>query len=126
MGRWFYTVRPELQSVRKGKWTPDEDNKLRQLVQKYETRNARVWKLISEGMGYTRNHKQVRDRWRHHLDPSLRRGPWTEQEDKLLLKIHEEYQDAHRKWTKISSKITGRSPEHVRRRHSYLVELPVK
>lgn len=120
--RWFYTAKPELQSVRKGKWKPDEDNKLRQLVQAYKTRNTRVWKSISRDMGYTRNHKQVRDRWNHHLDPSLRHGPWTEQEDTQLLKLHDKYSQSIGKWKKISSELVGRCSEQVRRHFTQLTK----
>merc|ERR1712150_275804 len=118
--RWFYCVKPELVSVRKGKWRADEDNKLRMLVAKYKRKNSHVWKLISRDMGYTRNHKQCRERWNNYVDPSLRHGPWTMDEDAQLLELYEKYKKFGNKWKHISMVLPGRCAEHIRRRYSHL------
>jgi hypothetical protein len=34
--------------------------------------------------------KQCRERWFNHLDPSIRKTPWTEEEDQLILQLHAE------------------------------------
>ena len=28
--------------------------------------------------------KQCRERWTNHLDPSIKKGPWTEEEDEIM------------------------------------------
>lgn len=118
--RWFYSAKPELHNLNRGKWTTEEDNKLRQIVPRYKCRTMSVWKLISEDMGYTRNHKQCRERWKNHLDPSLRHDPWTEEEDTRLKKLHDELGN---KWRKISKMLPGRSSENVRLRFRHLIKI---
>lgn len=34
-----------------------------------------------------RTGKQCRERWLNHLDPSIKKEPWTEEEDQLLLEV---------------------------------------
>merc|ERR1712151_1193135 len=117
---WNYSLRPELKSLRKGKWTTEEDAKLRQLCMAHQCKNERVWGLISKEMGYARNHKQCRDRWCNHLDPSLRHGPWTSEEDAQLLDLHERFSHFGNKWKKIAAALAGRSSQRIRRRFAQL------
>jgi len=37
-----------------------------------------------------RTAKQCRERWKNHLDPSINKGPWTEDEDKQLMTFYNE------------------------------------
>jgi hypothetical protein len=63
-------------------WQPDEDARLQQLVQH---NGAGKWNsVIAPRMG-TRSGKQCRERWHNQLDPSIRKEPFTEQEDRLIL-----------------------------------------
>ena len=74
-------------------WNNEEDNKLILQVQKH---GPRQWSLIAAEMGYngkdgTVNHrtgKQCRERWHNHLDPSIKKGIWGKEEDKLLIDSH--------------------------------------
>lgn len=111
--RWRHNLRPEIKSVRKGKWSIDEDERLRQLVSKHKCMNERAWDVVSEGMGFTRNSIQCRDRWLNMLDPRLCHGPWTKEEDALLISLH----DANGKtWKNFTLTLTGRSAQAIRRR----------
>ena len=58
-----------------------EDNLLIELVQKHGTR---TWSAIVAQMP-GRTGKQCRERYRNQLDPHIRRGPWTEDENRAIL-----------------------------------------
>merc|ERR1712025_1032150 len=115
--RWRHCLRPEVKVVKKGKWSKDEDERLGQIAAEFEVKNERTWDLISERMGYTRNSIQCRERWINNLDPTLRRGPWTAEEDACLLALHAQFGNS---WKKFTSTLPGRSPQHIRRRFSSL------
>ena len=117
--RWRNCLRPETKAAKKGKWSEAEDEQLRQIVRKYGCGDGSLWEKASEDMGFTRNSKQCRERWTNFLDPTLRLGPWTEDEDAYLLHLHNEFGNA---WKKFASILTGRSAERIRRRYSMLNE----
>jgi len=56
------------------KWTPDEDNRMRDLVKIYGTQR---WSIIGSLIP-SRNGKQCRERWHNQLDPTIKKCPWTE------------------------------------------------
>jgi myb proto-oncogene protein len=65
-----------------GKWTPDEDNKLKDAVR---THGGKDWDAIS-ALVPDRTKSRRYDRWRNVLDPSIdrvtgRTGKWAEDED---------------------------------------------
>ncbi|KAL4912757.1 Homeodomain-like protein [Aspergillus aurantiobrunneus] len=66
--------------LRKGSWMPEEDERLFQLVERYQYR----WATIAQKME-TRNADQCSKRWHHCLNPELERSPWTDEENTLLL-----------------------------------------
>ena len=57
-----------------GTWTSDEDDSLRLLIKEF---GARDWSKIGTYMA-KRSGKQCRQRWTHHLQPSVRKQPWTQ------------------------------------------------
>lgn len=115
--RWRHNLRPEMKVVKKGKWTKEEDVKLQQLVHENDFEDTRIWEIISQGMDFSRNSKQCRERWVNFLDPTLSFESWTAKEDEELLRLHRELGNA---WKKMMSTLKGRSAEHIRRRFSQL------
>ena len=63
------------------------------------------WSFIASRFT-NRNVRQVKERWEYYLSPSVNNGPWTAQEDKLLL---EKYHELGSKWTAISHFFVGRT-----------------
>ena len=117
---WVAFVRPdgpEIKVAKKGTWSAEEDEQLRQIVSKCDCKDGHAWELASEGMGFTRNSKQCRERWTNFLDPSLRLGPWTAEEDECLLRLHDKFGNA---WKKFTSILIGRSAERIRRHYTSL------
>merc|ERR1712151_1024120 len=108
--RWRNYLRPETKAVKKGKWTKAEDEQLRRILSRFDYKNAQTWEKAAEGMGFTRSNKQCRERWTNFLDPSLRFGPWTAEEDALLLRLYEE---SGNKWKLFTKALVGRSAERI-------------
>jgi hypothetical protein len=115
--RWRNCLRPEIKVAKKGTWSAEEDEQLRQIVSKCDSKDGHAWELASEGMGFTRNSKQCRERWTNFLDPCLRLGPWTAEEDECLLRLHDKFGNA---WKKFTSILIGRSAERIRRHYTSL------
>lgn len=61
-----------------------------------------------------RTAKQCRDRWFHHLDPSISKDPFTAEEDKTILSLFEMYGS---KWSKMAELLPGRSDVSIKIRH---------
>ena len=119
--RWRCNLRPETKAAKKtGPWSKQEDEQLRKIVRECGHKEVHFWQKISESMGFTRNSKQCRERWTNFLDPTLRLGPWTKEEDALLLNL---YSDSGNAWTKFTKVLTGRCADRIRRRLTYLKDI---
>ena len=115
--RWRFTLRPEIKSVKKGSWSTEEDQRLRQIVSKHKLKNARIWDIVSQSMQFTRSCLQCRERWTNFVDPTLKSGPWTAEEDALLRSL---YDECGNRWKQFTSALVGRSAMHIRRRFGIL------
>ena len=69
------------------KFSPEEDDRLRELVDKYGTND---WAKIALALG-GRTSRQCRERYKNFLQPSLVNGPWTPEEDELLIRLYHHY-----------------------------------
>lgn len=96
----------------RNKFTSEEDQKLRGLIQKY---GEHSWNLVSTLMG-TRNQRQCRERWKHYLSCDMTEAskPWTKEEDSILLN---KYNELGAKWTKIALELPGRTDLQVKSRY---------
>jgi hypothetical protein len=74
---------------------------------------AKNWKKIAEAIE-GKSATQCLHRWQKVLDPSLIKGPWTEEEDKLVVELVEKY--GAEKWSYISSFLPGRIGKQCRER----------
>ena len=96
-------------AYRKVAWSPSEDDLLREAVKTFRpTAQGRQDILFSAAMVPGRSAKQCRERWRNHVDPSISREPWSEEENALLLRLYEE---RYGKWCDISPAFPGRPDE---------------
>lgn len=100
--------------IPKVKFTPEEDLKLTQLIEELGTRD---WETIADEMGH-RTARQCRERWNNYLSPNSNTGPWSEDEDKLLIDSIEKFGT---KWTKISQFFPNRTANIVRNRYKQLL-----
>ena len=91
-------------------WTPDEDDKLRELVQKYGSNNR--WRDIAHRMK-TKNNRQCRDRWKFVLNPEINREPFSQYEDEMLIDLINQY-GTH--WIKIKDHFVNRNTLQLKNR----------
>ena len=57
--------------------------------------------------------KQCRERWYNHLNPSIKKGNWTVQEDKVLFRSQFVFGN---RWSEISKLLPGRTENSVKNR----------
>jgi hypothetical protein len=91
------------------KFSPEEDELLLAIVRQYGVKD---WIKVASLIG-TRNARQCRERYKNYLDPDLRQGGWTPQEDELLEAKHRDY---GAKWNKIARFFVNRSDISLRNR----------
>lgn len=108
--------RPPTRRSSKGGWTPDEDDMLRVVVMENNERN---WKLIAKALnestpGSNRNDVQCLHRWQKVLQPGLKKGPWTQEEDDTICALVKEL--GANKWSVIAKKLPGRIGKQCRER----------
>lgn len=95
-----------------GPWSSEEDSELLRLL-KTQNPNDIKWAKIAEGLGGGRLGKQCRERYYNHLDPSIKRGAYTaEEDDKICAAVAE----MGTKWAKIALLLPGRTENHIKNR----------
>lgn len=107
--RWVSVLDP---SIKIGLWTIDEDAQLTAHV----ALRGENWKAVAQQMN-GRTVQACKQRWHQNLSPALRKGPWTSEEDAVLLA---EYAKTPRAWTRISGQLRRGSVE-VKSRYLGLV-----
>lgn len=76
------------------------------------------WKSVSSFLP-GRTDSACMNRWHKVVKPGLTQGPWTHEEDKLLIKLVDKY--GARKWVAIAEEMKGRSGKQCRERwHNHL------
>mmetsp|Transcript_6093 Transcript_6093/g.12408 ORF Transcript_6093/g.12408 Transcript_6093/m.12408 type:complete len:698 (+) Transcript_6093:757-2850(+) len=106
--RWQKVLRPGLV---KGPWLESEDRVIIDLINAHGLGNIK-WSEIAASLP-GRLGKQCRERWVNHLDPDLRKDPWSEEEDRILL---EQQGRLGNKWREIAAYLPGRSENSVKNR----------
>ncbi|KAJ0397727.1 hypothetical protein P43SY_007195 [Pythium insidiosum] len=95
------------------KWTKEEDARLREAVQRFGGKN---WKRIAETLGQGRTDVQCLHRWNKVLKPGLVKGPWTPEEDRVLLSLIKRYGVGKIRWCDIALHLPGRIGKQCRER----------
>ena len=99
------------ESLLKGKWTPEEDARLLEAVKQIGTGN---WVAVAEVIG-GRTGQQCLHRYEKALNPEIRRGHWTAEEDEQLKRAVAEAGE-NRAWSQIRKGVPGRTDVQCRER----------
>jgi hypothetical protein len=109
--RWHVAVDPIIDRPlpSTGRWTTDEDNKLKKAAEKYGGKN---WDVVS-ALVLGRTRKQCRDRWKYLMETSINRaagrtGKWTIDEDDKLKDLVQTH-GSKNNWNAIAALVSGRT-----------------
>ncbi|KAI3463977.1 hypothetical protein Pfo_020640 [Paulownia fortunei] len=94
--------------VKKGPWTPEEDIILVSYIQEHGPGN---WRAVPSNTGLLRCSKSCRLRWTNYLRPGIRRGNFTEHEEKMI--IHLQALLGNR-WAAIASYLPQRTDNDIK------------
>ncbi|CAF4296416.1 unnamed protein product [Rotaria socialis] len=99
------------------KWIKDEDDRLKEFINL--NGGMKDWSRISKYVGNGRTDAQCQHRWERFLDPSITKGPWTDEEDKKVIELVRDY--GARQWSLIAKELKGRVGKQCRERwHNHL------
>ncbi|GMH21710.1 hypothetical protein Nepgr_023552 [Nepenthes gracilis] len=94
--------------LKKGPWTPEEDEIL---VNYINTHGHGSWRSLPKLAGLLRCGKSCRLRWTNYLRPDIKRGPFTSEEEKLVIQLHAILGN---RWAAIASQLPGRTDNEIK------------
>ena len=101
----FY-ISPE---INKGPWTPCEDKLLIEYVKRF---GPKKWNDCAEFLK-NRTSKQCREHWKNCLDPEIKKGDWTFEEDLILMVF---YSKCKGSWSQLIHYFNDRTENSIKNR----------
>ncbi|KFK30748.1 hypothetical protein AALP_AA6G021800 [Arabis alpina] len=96
------------QKLRKGLWSPEEDEKLLRYITKF---GHGCWSSVPKQAGLQRCGKSCRLRWINYLRPDLKRGAFSQDEENLIIELHAVLGN---RWSQIAAQLPGRTDNEIK------------
>ncbi|XP_030513358.2 transcription factor MYB102-like [Rhodamnia argentea] len=94
--------------LKRGPWTPEEDQKLVDYIHKHGSGN---WRTIPKNAGLQRCGKSCRLRWTNYLRPDIKRGRFSFEEEETIIQLHSILGN---KWSAIAARLPGRTDNEIK------------
>lgn len=100
----------KLPKLRKGLWSPEEDEKLITYIMKKGMLGC-SWTYVARRAGLQRCGKSCRLRWINYLRPDIKRGSFSQQEEQLIIHLHSIFGNS---WCQIAASLPGRTDNDIK------------
>ncbi|XP_020209399.1 transcription factor MYB106 [Cajanus cajan] len=94
--------------LKKGPWTPEEDQKLMAYIEEF---GHGSWRALPAKAGLQRCGKSCRLRWTNYLRPDIKRGKFSLQEEQTIIQLHALLGN---RWSAIAAQLPKRTDNEIK------------